>query len=230
MFSNNPDFMNWTSRVSVSAISTSTKNFFNSISLFEAESIGSIHIDVMDGHFVPRLGMHPELIEEIRSLTSLPLEIHLMVSNPFDYIRQLSDIGVDRVIPHIESTFHIHRLLQQIMDLKLEVGIAINPGTSLFALSEVISYVDNILLMGINPGIKGHKLIPATFARIKNLREMLESVDHECLIDIDGGVTFENLGKLKDAGANRFVCGAGTIFKSTRTVSENFKHISEIFA
>ncbi len=217
-------------KICISAISTDFSELLKNLSFFEKESVASLHIDIMDGHFVPRLGMYSELISEIARKTTIPIDIHLMVTNPFDYISEFAKLGVAQIIPHIESTPHIHRLLSQILMSKVKAGIAINPGTSIHNLEDLFSIVSSVLVMGINPGIKGHTLIESTPARVKAIRVLANNLDFKGTIDVDGGITFENLMTLCDAGANRFVCGAGTVFKSETSIETNLHKLLDLLS
>lgn len=176
--------------------------------------IDSIHFDVMDGVFVPRYGLFPEYLKAIRSKTDLPIEVHMMVRDPEPYIKDFVGAGATALTPHIEPLQHVHRTIKRIKDAGVQAGLALNYGTSLSALDYVLEDLDIVMLMAINPGIVGHKLIPGTMKKIAELRERIDAIEKDVLIEIDGGVTPESGIRMKRAGANILVCGTGTIFQS----------------
>lgn len=176
--------------------------------------IDSIHFDVMDGVFVPRYGLFPEYLKAIRSKTDLPIEVHMMVRDPEPYIKDFVGAGATALTPHIEPLQHVHRTIKRIKDAGVQAGLALNYGTSLSALDYVLEDLDIVMLMAINPGIVGHKLIPGTMKEIAELRERIDAIEKDVLIEIDGGVTPESGIRMKRAGANILVCGTGTIFQS----------------
>jgi ribulose-phosphate 3-epimerase len=213
--------------MSASAISADPLAFFEALPRLKDFGIGKIHFDVMDGVFVPRFGLFPELLAHYSKLSHLPIEVHLMVTNPNPYFTAFGDDCPVTLIPHIESLIHPHHALLQIRDLGFIPGIAINPGTPLQAIEPLIDELEIVTLMGINPGIVGHKLIPSTINRIKNLKEILDSADNQISLEVDGGVTLENAMSLIAAGADTLVCGAGTIFKPEKSIQAN---ISELYS
>jgi ribulose-phosphate 3-epimerase len=210
---NNPE-------LSCSVISADPLTFQADIFALEKAGIDSYHFDVMDGLFVPRLGLYPEYLRMLRSISNLPIEVHLMLHAPELYLEDFTKSEGTRLIPHIETLDHPIRTLMKINDLGAKAGIAINPGTHLSTIEPLIDFVDSIMLMAINPGIVGHKLLENTFIRISQLKSMIGS-EKEIKIIVDGGVTFENAKKLIQAGANSIVCGAGTVFKQQDKVFEN---------
>jgi ribulose-phosphate 3-epimerase len=222
MFSNNsiPDF-----QLSISAISTKPQIFFDSIKKLEELSVSRIHVDIMDGQFVPRLGLYPEFIENIRELTSLPIDVHLMTRNPERLITVLSNAGASRITPHVESSIQTNQLISQIRDSGTEAGLAINPATDLASLRYLLPDISVLTMMAINPGIKGHAFIQTTFTRIRDFLILREDINPKCDLEIDGGVLFSNIKELKSVGANIAVCGAGTIFHPGGSIEDNFQKI-----
>lgn len=172
-----------------------------------------IHFDVMDGDFVPRFGLHPEMLCSIRSISKLPIDVHLMVNSPVEYVKDFALAGATYLTVHVESTNHLHRAISTIKGLGVKAGIALNPGTSITAIEEVITEIDMVLLMAINPGIVGHKIIPSTFAKIQRCREMIDRSAPGIPIMIDGGVTYQSAAEMLSAGAEMLVCGSSTIFQ-----------------
>lgn len=183
--------------------------------------VTGIHFDVMDGVFVPRLGLYPELMEAIRSETKLPIEVHLMVSNCKPYIRQLVLAGATRLIIHIETLKNPLNVISLIKDLGIEVGIALNPETNIETLQKVLGEIDLVLIMAINPGVPKHPFIPSTFHKLVSLKKYIDQKNFNTKIGIDGGVTFENVITLFENGADMLVCGSGTIFRSGNTMESN---------
>lgn len=213
--------------LSCSVISGDPLTIQEDIQLLEQGGIDSFHFDVMDGSFVPRFGLYPEYLRMLKGLTSLPIEIHLMIENPAPYIEHFSKFGKVRLIPHIESMKHPIQTLMKIKDENCSAGVAINPGTHLLAIEPVIDYIDSVMLMSINPGIVGHKLLDNTFERLAGLKSLI-GPDKNIKIILDGGVTFENAVQLIKAGADTIVCGAGTVFKDKNGVLENTSRLRKL--
>jgi ribulose-phosphate 3-epimerase len=180
----------------------------------EAEQAGVdwIHIDVMDGHFVPNLTMGPFIVEHCRKITSLPLDVHLMVIKPEKFIHDFSAAGASSLTVHIEGNPNVHRTLQEIHDLGCKAGIALNPGTPTVSINSVISLVDMVLVMSVNPGYSGQKHLPETAIRVQQVSDMLRAVQSTALIQVDGGLSAENLNPLYLAGVS-VVVAATSIFK-----------------
>jgi ribulose-phosphate 3-epimerase len=178
----------------------------------ESAGVDWIHIDVMDGHFVPNLTMGPFIVETCRRLTRLPLDVHLMVSNPETLIQSFANAGANRLSVQVESTPHIYRLLQHIRSLGCLPGIAINPGTPASVLQPVIHLVDMVLVMTVNPGYSGQEFLPDMCAKIILVRDMIAEQKLNTLIQVDGGITKTTLPATYDSGARVFVA-ATAIFK-----------------
>jgi ribulose-phosphate 3-epimerase len=206
--------------LSCSVISGDPLTIREDIKHLEQGGIDSFHFDVMDGMFVPRMGLYPEYLKMLRELTSLPIEIHLMLENPEPLIEHFSKFGDVKIIPHIESMRHPIRTLMKIRDENCTAGVAINPGTQLSLIEPLIDHIDSVMLMSINPGIVGHKLLDNTFERLVSLKNLIGE-DKNIKIILDGGVTFENAVQLINAGADSIVCGAGTVFKDKNRVLGN---------
>jgi ribulose-phosphate 3-epimerase len=165
-----------------------------------------IHVDVMDGHFVPNLTIGPLVVEALKPLTQLPLDCHLMVSRPEDWVDAFADAGASVITVHAEATVHLDRLLHRIRERKCKAGVSINPATSLSAIEEVLDIVDLVLIMSVNPGFGGQKFIPSTLDKVRRLREMRGQ--RRFLIEIDGGVNPENIQSMRQAGVDVFVAGS----------------------
>jgi len=181
-----------------------------------------IHFDVMDGNFVPRYGLYPEILSYLKNITDIPVDVHMMVSNPEDYIEDFRIAGATYYNFHIEATNHAHRVVKKIEKAGMLPGVALNPATSLSALDYLIEDVKMVVLMAINPGIVGHKLIPNMIDKIKELREFADRRGNKnLLIEIDGGVTFDSGIVMAQAGADVLVCGTGTIYRPQEDTISN---------
>ncbi len=213
----------------VSTISDNPKLIFDHLLTFKKFGIAGIHFDVMDGNFVPRLGLYPELLESIKNAIDLPIEVHLMLSNPDRYISTFVEAGAQRILVHFETLENPNRTLELINGLGVENCVVLNPKTDFFVLKEYISHIDKIMLMAINPGIPKHPFILETLAKLKTLRYWLDSLRPEIQIGIDGGVTFDNVKQLDECGADWLVCGSGTIFKPGTSLDENLSQLTNIF-
>lgn len=190
-----------------------------------------IHFDVMDGHFVSRYGLYPEILTALKQRTNIPVDVHMMVSNAEDYIQLYKDAGADYYNVHIESTNQIHRCITKVKNSGMKAGIAMNPATPINALDWVINDIEMVVLMAINPGIVGHKVIPSIINKTKALREYaIAKGNPNLLIEIDGGVTFETAPKFIEAGADILVCGTGTIFRPQEdTISNKIQQLRNLF-
>lgn len=168
-----------------------------------------IHVDVMDGAFVPNISIGLPVVKSIRPHIKGVMDVHLMIENPERYLEDFAKAGADLITVHIEATHHVHRAVQQIHDLGLKAGVAINPGTPVSVLESIISDVDMILVMSVNPGFGGQKFIPYTLEKLKQVKALAEKVGKtDLLIQVDGGVTMSNVEEIIAAGANVLVAGS----------------------
>ncbi|ABR31370.1 ribulose-phosphate 3-epimerase [Thermosipho melanesiensis] len=181
--------------------------------------IDEIHIDVMDGHFVPNLTFGFPLISAVKEVTNLPIDVHLMVTNPEFHIEKLLDYDIQRITVHIESTHHIHRAITKIKENNIEAFVTLNPGTPLVFIEEVIPYIDGVLVMSVNPGFSGQKFIAKSIEKIKTLNNWKQKHGMNYSIAVDGGVNDSNADVIISAGANILIMGYG-IFKNPEL--ENF--------
>jgi ribulose-phosphate 3-epimerase len=187
-----------------------------------------IHIDVMDGHFVPNITMGPVIVQACRQATNLPLETHLMISSPDRYITDFAEAGAGRIIVHVEASLHIHRTLESIRESGCQVGIALNPGTPVVMIEPLLQMVDLVLVMTINPGFSGQAFIPETVAKIKQIRHRLDEINPHAMVEVDGGITAETLPLTLGAGAQVFVA-ATAVYKYSGGVAAGMQALIEQF-
>ncbi len=178
-----------------------------------------IHIDVMDGHFVPNITVGPLIVEAANRVTDLPLDVHLMIENPDRYIPEFVEAGADILTVHIENCPHLHRTIQHIKSFGIKAGVVVNPATSLSLLEEILGDIDLVLLMSVNPGFGGQKFIPAVLDKIEYLREILEKSGSNVEVEVDGGIKVDNAAEVVSAGTDVLVVGSGIFstdnYKST---------------
>ncbi len=192
----------------------------------EAAGVDWIHIDVMDGHFVPNLTMGPFIVRTCQRITQLPLDVHLMVSNPEDLIESFAEAGADRLSVQVESTPQIYRLLQRIRELGCHPGVVINPGTPASSLQEVLHLADLVLVMTVNPGYSGQAFIPEVVPKIAQVHQMIAERHLDTLIQVDGGIDPHTLPLTYGAGARVFV-SATTIFKNPAGIAAGIKSLRD---
>jgi len=194
----------------------------------EATKAGAdyIHIDVMDGHFVPNITIGAAVVASLRRWTNLPLDVHLMIEHPEQYIGDFANSGANIITVHVEACPHIHRTIQLIKELGIEAGVALNPATPLGSVEEIISHVDLILIMSVNPGFGGQVFIPETLEKVARLRRMLDDKDLNAELEVDGGITIDNAPNLVKAGASVLAIG-NSVFKATVGISQALQNIRE---
>src|SRR6266568_286313 len=187
----------------------------------EAQAAGAdrIQIDIMDGHFVPNITMGPLVVEAVRRCTSLPLEAHLMITNPEQYIEEFARAGADVIIVHQEVSPHLHRLIQQIKKAGRQAAVALTPSTPVFMLEDVLSLLDMVLIMTVNPGFGGQDFIPETLPKIAHLRQMIAQRGLRCDIEVDGGIHEATAPQVVKAGANLLVAGSA-VYNERESVAE----------
>lgn len=193
----------------------------------EAAGADVIHVDVMDGHFVPNITIGPLVVEAVRSVTRLPLDVHLMITEPDKYLKAFSDAGADWITVHVEACTHLHRSLSYIRELGRKAGAVLNPATPLSSLEHVLEEVDLVMLMSVNPGFGGQSFIESSLQKIRTLRTLLDEVNPEAGIEVDGGVSPATIGRVAEAGANIFVAGSaiygqqdyGEVIRSLKALS-----------
>jgi ribulose-phosphate 3-epimerase len=187
----------------------------------EAEVSGGdwIHVDVMDGHFVPNITLGPPIVKAVSLHTKLPLDVHLMIESPERYISDFAAAGASVITVHAEACVHLHRVVHQIKELGLKAGVAINPGTPASAVREVLEDVDMVLVMTVNPGFGGQAFIPNTLRKITQIREWANEVNPDLLIEVDGGVSEATAPLVVSAGADVLVAGNAVFGRSDRAAA-----------
>jgi ribulose-phosphate 3-epimerase len=179
-----------------------------------------IHVDVMDGQFVPNISLGPAVVAAVKRNSSLPLDVHLMISQPSRVVDQFAEAGADYVTVHAEATHHLHRLLHQIRETGAKVGLALNPLTPLTVLEGALGYLDLALVMSVEPGFGGQEFISGSVARIEAVRRMRDRINPNCLIEVDGGINVKTAPLAFAAGADVLVAGSA-VFGGGATVREN---------
>lgn len=188
-----------------------------------------IHVDVMDGHFVPNITIGPPVVAAIRPHTSLPLDVHLMIEEPQRYIEQFVTAGADIITLHTETCAHIHRVVQTIKEAGVKAGVSINPGTPVEALNDILPYLDLVLVMTVNPGFSGQKFIEGVLDKIVRLRKALDERGLAAELEVDGGINAETAPRVVKAGGRVLVAGAA-VFNAQQTVAEAVKKLRDSIA
>jgi len=193
------------------------------------ESAGAdwLHIDVMDGHFVPNITMGPFIVEHCKRVSKLPLDVHLMIEKPEQLLEAFAKAGADHLIVHVETCPHLHRTLEYIKSLGCKAGVTLNPGTPVGALESVLHLADLVLVMSVDPGFSGGKFVPESYARIAEVRKRLDALNSSAWLEVDGGVNAETLPGLKEAGANAFVA-ATAVFKHPEGIKAGIEALRSI--
>lgn len=194
--------------LSPSLLSADFANLGRQVALLDEAGAQYVHIDVMDGMFVPSISMGIPVIKSIRPVSDRIFDVHLMIENPDRYIDDFVDAGADLITVHAEACTHLDRTIQKIKEKGIIAGVALNPATPLNTLEYVLGEVDMVLLMTVNPGFGGQKLIPYTIDKVHDLKKMIDKKGLKTDIEVDGGITLENVGKIMDAGANIIVAGS----------------------
>jgi ribulose-phosphate 3-epimerase len=211
-------------RIAPSILSANFVRLEEDIKAVEKAGAHMLHIDVMDGHFVPNITIGYSVVAAIRKITNLPLDVHLMIENPDSFVKEFADAGADFLTVHAESCIHLHRTVQYIKQNRVKAGVSINPATPVLQLENILSDVDMVLLMSVNPGFGGQQFIPFTIEKIRAVKKMISDAGAACLVG-SGGVNNENLGKWR-AGADILVMGSA-FFKSGN-YSKTMEKLNEI--
>lgn len=216
-------------RISASILSADFAHLADQIALAEQGGADYIHVDVMDGHYVPNITAGPVLVEAARRSTSLPLDVHLMIERPERYLEAFRKAGADILTVHYETCPHLHRTVQQIRELGASPGVSLNPSTPVSVLEEILDYVDLVLVMTVNPGFGGQKYIESMTDKIARLRRTLEKRKHRPVIEVDGGVNAQTASRVAAAGADIVVTGAA-VFAAGVPIPEAIRRLREAIA
>lgn len=195
-------------KIAPSLLSANFAYLADEIKKVEAAGADLLHLDIMDGHFVPNLTFGPPVIAALRQVTKLPFDVHLMVTNPQELIEPFVKAGADILTVHAETAPHMHRLIQTIKASGVRAAVSLNPATSLTAIEEILSELDMVLIMSVNPGFGGQQFIPESIDKIKRLRQLIESRNLQVDIEVDGGINKSTARMVVDAGANVLVAGS----------------------
>jgi ribulose-phosphate 3-epimerase len=201
-------------RIAPSILSADFTNLGNEIVAVQKAGADWIHIDVMDGHFVPNITMGPLVVEAARRATDLPLDVHLMIETPDRYVADFAKAGADYISVQVEACVHLHRCIQMIKDMNVKAGAVLNPSTPLESLSWILQDLDFVLIMSVNPGFGGQKFITESLEKIRLLKSMIDAKGLNTLIQVDGGVNKNTIAEVSSAGADVFVAGSA-IFNQT---------------
>ena len=200
-------------KIAPSILSSDFAHLADEIRAVEEAGADILHIDVMDGHFVPNFTIGPPIIASLKKVSHLPLDVHLMMTNPDDFIPDFVDAGSDNLTVHVETCPHLHRTIQSIKEKGIKAGVTLNPATPLSSVEFILPEVDLLLIMSVNPGFGGQAFIPFVLDKIKAARQMIDTMGLKVELEVDGGLKVDNIKEISKAGANLFVVGSA-IFKS----------------
>ena len=195
-------------KIAPSILSSDFAHLADEIAAVEKAGADWVHVDVMDGHFVPNLTIGPPIVEAIRRVTRLPLDVHLMMTNPDAFIGEFADAGADYLTVHVETCPHLHRTIQSIKEKGVKAGVTLNPATPMGSIEAILPEVDLLLIMSVNPGFGGQRFIPLILDKIRRARAMIAGIRRPIFLEVDGGVKADNAGAITAAGANILVAGS----------------------
>ena len=194
--------------IAPSILSADFARLAEEIAAVEQAGADLLHVDVMDGHFVPNLTVGPPIVESLKKVTKLPLDVHLMITNADAFIPEFVEAGADYLTVHVEACPHLHRTIQSIKERGIKAGVTLNPATPISSLQDILGDVDLVLIMSVNPGFGGQKFIPSVLKKIADARAMLDRINSHALLEVDGGVKVENTKEIVAAGATTLVAGS----------------------
>lgn len=216
-----------TIQLAPSILSADFANLAREIKKAEQGGADLLHIDIMDGHFVPNITIGPPVVSSIRKFTSLPLDAHLMIEEPARYVDALVRAGVNWISVHFEADVHLNRTIRHIQDQGIQAGVVLNPATPLSMLEEILPSTDYVLLMTVNPGFGAQSFIPSSLQKIRKLREIIASNGYRARVEVDGGIGLENLNEVLDAGAEIIVSGSA-VFAASEEPAAVLRQMREI--
>ena len=205
--------------IAPSILSADFTNLSQQIRYVEMGGADWIHCDIMDGHFVPNITFGPLVVKAVRNITKLPIDVHLMIEKPDNFIEDFIKAGADYITVHKEEVVHLNRTIQRIKELGAKAGVVINPATPVSTLDDILEFVDMVLVMSVNPGFGGQKFIPSTLNKIEKLAAIRKERNLNFLIEIDGGVNSENIKLISAAGCDAFVAGSSVFSASNITAA-----------
>jgi ribulose-phosphate 3-epimerase len=200
--------------IAPSILSAEFARLAEEVAAVERAGADLLHIDVMDGHFVPNLTVGPPIVKALKKETKLPLDVHLMITNADAFIPEFADAGADYLTVHVEACPHLHRTIQSIKEHDVKAGVTLNPATPIHSLHEILADVDLVLIMSVNPGFGGQKFIASCLPKVRAVRQILDQIGSHALLEVDGGVKAENAAQVLEAGADVLVSGSA-IFSSS---------------
>jgi len=215
-------------KIAPSILSADFSKLGEEVALATESGADMIHVDIMDGRFVPNITFGSEMVTAIRRWTNLPLDIHMMVAEPEKQIPLFIDAGADIISVHFEACTHLHRIIEMIKLNNVSVGIALNPGTPINNISDVIEELDQIVIMSVNPGFPGQSFIPKTLSKIEDLRKQITKLGIKTDIEVDGGINTTSIKSAVTAGANILVAGSA-VYNSNATVSDSIHNLKNSF-
>lgn len=213
--------------IAPSILSADFSKLGDEIKAVESAGADWIHVDVMDGHFVPNITIGPIVVAAARKTTSLPLDVHLMIENPERYIPDFVAAGANLISVQVEACVHLNRTIQMIKEFDIRAGVVLNPATPLISIEWILDIVDVVMVMSVNPGFGGQTFIPNSLDKIRKLRKMIDERERNILIEIDGGVKADNIKSISDAGVDVFVAGSA-IFNSPdyKNIIDRFRELT----
>ena len=215
--------------ISASILNADFSCLESQIQAAEKAGVDWIHLDIMDGHFAPNLSFGPQIGTFVRKMTKLPIDTHLMIDNPDQFIDAFADAGADYISVHVEGNPHIHRTLQNIQNKGKHAGIVVNPGTPVQSIYPVLHMVKYVLIMSVNPGFGGQSFIPAMLDKLRRTKSLLEATGSEAMIQVDGGIDPSNIRECYEAGATNFVAGS-SIFKHADGIAAGINALRQALA
>ena len=213
-------------KLAPSILAADFSNLGRDVKEIENAGVEYLHIDVMDGMYVPTISFGAHIVRSLRKVSSLVFDVHLMIEDPIRLIDEFVEAGADIITVHAEACKHLHRTITEIKEKGIKVGVSLNPSTPLNILEYVLDELDMVLLMSVNPGYGGQDFLPLTIEKIKTLKEMIDKKNLKADIEVDGGITTENVHEVLDAGANVIVAGTAVF---NNDISENIKQFKEVF-
>lgn len=216
-------------KIAPSILTADFAHLAESIAAAERGGADYIHLDVMDGRFVPNITFGPLVVSAVRRLTDLPLDVHLMIEEPERYLAEFAEAGADILTVHVEATPHLHRTVQRTIEVGCRAGVALNPATPIESIREVSPLLDMVLVMTVNPGFGGQKFIETSTSKIQRMRSLLDEYNPTCDLEVDGGIGVNNIADVIQRGANVIVTGT-SVYNSEGSVAENIAALRQSYA